>query len=562
MDPLGKNRRRFIGAVAGGATTTIPGLFSAGLVHAAATGRGTPVVAPHPHAGDAAGPTGVFDVTRFGAVGDGRTPATAGLQRALDACGSAGGGLVMVPPGTYATGALTLRSRTHLYLAPGSVLLASRRPEDYPPMKGRDEGVERMIHSALLSGVDLQDVSITGYGLIDGQGEPWWKADEAIRKLRVAAKLPREAENPEGAPLRWPRPRLINLIRCRNSRIEGITMKDGPAPNIHFVYCEGALVDGINVYQTRPARGTDGILVDSSKHVRITNCSLSGGSDCVGIKAGYNEEGRRIGLASEDIVISNCHMIHSSASGVAIGSETAGGINNVLVSDCVMQDCLSGVFIRAPRGRGGIVENLRITNIVMDRIEEQAFKISHFFDSIRMEGRFGFKPTFARSNVETVRGKRAPVDAGTPTFRDFDFSGIRISRARDVAVIEGLPERFIHGVTLDNFAVTQAKTGISCDMVTHLRISGFVVGALETPTVDVRDGDRLEIHRLRCGQPSANFPAVWLENVNGAFIHGCDIAAPAPGFAWLGQEQCKAIVLTGNNVPAPAPAAPTPGAPK
>jgi polygalacturonase len=555
MDPLGTNRRRFFGAVAGSASATLPAVLSAGLAHAAAAERGPAATSGHTRAGGETGVPCLFEVTRFGAVGDGRTPCTAALQRALDACGAAGGGLVLVPPGIYLTGSLSLRSCTHLHLAPGAVLLASARIEDFPPMKARDEGIERTIHSALLVGVDLHDVAISGTGTIDGQGEPWWKADEAIRKLRVAAKLPREAENPEGSPLRWPRPRLINFIRCRKTSVAGITLKDGPAPNIHFTYCEDAWVDGVSVHQARAARGTDGVIVDSSKHVRITGSFLSCGSDCVGIKSGYNEEGRRIGRPSEDVVIANCHMVHSSASGVAIGSESAGGVRNVVISDCVMQDCLSGVFIRSPRGRGGVVENVRVSNVVMDAIEEQALKVSHFFDSVRMEGRFGFRQSYSRSNVEMVRGKRAPVDEGTPMFRDFEFTGIRIGRTRDVAVIEGLPERFITGITLDNFSVSKAKTGVACDMVSDLRISGMVVGTLETPAIDARDVERLEVHRLRCAQPAPSLPVIWLENTKGAFLHGCDIAAVAGARGWLGQEQCQGVVQTGNNTP-PIPAPP------
>jgi polygalacturonase len=545
---VGKNRRQFMSAVGGGATAGLQNFLPLGLAQAATSGHGT---GPgHRGPGEASGITGLFDVVRFGAVGNGTTASTAGLQRALDAAGDAGGGLVFVPPGTYLTGALSLRSHCVLFLAAGATLRASQNPGDFPPMKGRDEGLERTIHAALLTGVDLQDVAVTGHGVLDGQGEPWWKADEEVRKLRVTRKLPREAENPENAPLRWPRPRVINLIRCRNATIAGITLQDGPSPNIHLLYCEGVLVEGVTIQQARPARGTDGIIVDSSKRVRIVNCALSSGADCVAIKSGYNQDGRRVGIASEDIVITGCHMHHTIGSGVAIGSETSGSVRNVVVSDCVMQDCNSGIFIRAPRGRGGVVENVRAANIVMDAITEQAIKISHFFDSIRMEGRFGFKPTFARSNVETVRGRRAPVDEGTPSFHDFDFTGFRIGRTRDIATIEGLPERFVHGIALDGFTVTQAKTGITCDMVDDLRISDVTVGKLETPAVDARDINRLEIHRLRCGQPEPTLPAVWLENVNGAFIHGCDVATP-PGatYAWLGQEQSKDVVQMGNKLP-------------
>jgi hypothetical protein len=224
-------------------------------------------------------------------------------------------------------------------------------------------------------------------------------------------------------------------------------------------------------------------------------------------------------------------------------------VRNVVVSDCVIEDGLSGIFVRAPRGRGGLVENLRFSNIVMDRIEEQGIKITHFFDSIRMEGRFGFKPTFARSNVETARSRKAPIDEGTPTFRQFEFSGIRIKQARDVAVVEGLPERYIRGLTFDGFSVGKAKTGFSCALVGEVTISDCTMGTLETPAVDAREAERVEIYRLKVARPQPAVPAVWLETVTGAFIHGCDVADAGPGFAWMRQDQSQAVTLAANHAP-------------
>jgi polygalacturonase len=538
MGPIERNRRQFIGVV-GGATAGLPGLLPSAI--------GRPAAARSAPPGSSGG---LYDVTRFGALGDGRTPCTDAFQKAIDACGTAGGGLVLVPPGHYFTGAIFLRSRVHLFLSPGATLIASQRPEDFPPVKGRDEGIERTIHAALINGFDLENVAITGAGLIDGQGDSWWKADEVTRKLRVDAKLPREAEHPADAPLKWPRPRVINLVRCKSAQIEGITIKDGACWNIHLVYCQDVVVDSLKTFQQRDARGTDAIVIDSSRQVRIAHCSLSSGSDCVGIKSGYNEDGRRVGLPAEDILITNCHMYHSPSSGLAIGSETSGGIRNVVMSNCVIQDCSSGVQFRSPRGRGNVVERIRISNLVMDRLLKQAVKVSHFFDSIRMEGRYGLNPSIGRRNPETARSRSAPIDGGTPTFRDFEFSGLTLGQIGEVATIEGLPERFITGITFQNIRVAQAKAGLFCTNVADLRIDNCTVGTLDTAAVDARDVQRLEIHRLRCGRPQPSTPVVWLDNVSGAFIHGCDIAAAAgPHFSWLHQEHSQ-VVLSANNVPA------------
>jgi polygalacturonase len=490
---------------------------------------------------------GLFDVTRFGAVADGRTSSTSALQRAIDAAAKTGGGMVILPPGNYLSGALFLRNHVHLYLSPGATLLASDRPEDFPPIKGREEGVERNVHASLITGVDLEDVSVTGPGILDGQGAPWWKADEVNRKMRLDAKVPREAEEPAGAPLRWPRPRMINFVRCRNVLVDGVTLRDGAGVNIHLLYCQDVVVNGITSFQKQHVRSSEAVIVDSSKRVRITGCHISSGADGVGIKSGYNEDGRRVGIASEDILISHCNMIRTS-SGVVVGSETSGGVRNVVVSNCTIHDCLSGIRIRAPRGRGGVVENVRVTNVVIDHAEEMGIKVSHYFDSIRSEGRY-IKSGPTRGNMEIARSRKAPIDEGTPTFRDFTFSGITLTRAREVALLEGLPERFIRGVVFEDITAAKTGGGISCTLAGDITISNFAIDALEGPAVDAREIERLEVYRLKCPRVPAEAPLIWMDNVARAFVHGCNVGEGGRSYDWLQQEQCREVALVANNVP-------------
>jgi polygalacturonase len=515
------------------------GFLGAGLAAPRIRLAGAPVPA------QASGATGVFDVTRFGAVRDGGTVCTAGLQRAIDACGAAGGGTVLVPAGCYLTGALFLRSHVHLALAAGATLACTDVPEHFPPVKSRDEGVDRMVHASLLTGVDLEGVTISGPGLLDGRGQRWWKAHDDTRKLRLADNLPREAENPPGSPLRWPRPRMINLIRCRGVLIEGVTVMDGPGTNVHLLYCEDVAIDRIVCFQNHLVSSSDAIIVDSTRRVSITRCRLSAGADSIGIKSGYNEEGRRIGRPSEDVVIESCHL-YKTSSGVVIGSETSGGVRNVVVSDCVIHACLSGIRIRAPRGRGGVVEKVRVSNLIIDGAEEMAIKISHFFDSIRSEGLF-IKPGPARGNLELARSRKALIDEGTPTFRDFTFSGLTLSRMHDVALVEGLPERFIQGLVFADITASQVPAGIACTMAADVTISNFAVDALDWPAVDAREVERLEVHRLRCPRPPADAPLVWLENVSQAYLHGCAVGS-SPG-EWLQQEQSRQITVAENHLP-------------
>jgi polygalacturonase len=389
-------------------------------------------------------------------------------------------------------------------------------------------------------------VAITGQGILDGQGEPWWTAHRVTRQMRVDRSVPRDAENPSGAPLKWPRPRVINFMRCRDVLIEGVTVVDTAFYGIHLVYCENVVLDGITTTQKTDAN-TTGVAIDSCRRVRVANSLITHGGDGIGIKSGYNEDGRRVNIPSEDIVITNCQFHHFGTTAIAIGSETAAGIRNVVISDCVLHDGAFAIQIRAPRGRGGTVEQIRFHNLVIDGIAETAVKITNFFDSIRSD------PTVSgpvRRNLELARSRKAPIDAGTPTFRDFVFSGIAVGKTKQLVVLEGLPERFIRGVSFQDVSVGEASSGISLSMGAEIGVSNFAVGKLQSPAVDAREVERLEVHRLRWARPYADAPAIWLESVAGAFIHGCDVASAGPTYDWLRAEQSHGVAVEGNNVPA------------
>jgi polygalacturonase len=444
-----------------------------------------------------------------------------------------------------------------LHLAAGAVLLASPRPEDYPPIKGREEGVERMVHSSLVTGVDLEDIGISGDGTIDGQGDPWWKLHDTIWKMRVEAKLPREAENPPGAPLKWPRPRTVNLIRCRDVVLDGVRLEDGPSYDVHLVYCEGARIERLTI--RRKAGGMEmtgmgtGIAIDSSKRVRVLGCEIVHLSNAIGLKAGYNEDGRRVGISCDDVLIANCHMT-GCMDGVAIGSETAGSIRNVLVTGCIIDKGRNGVHLRSPRGRGGVVENIRVCDVLFDELDGVAVNLSQFFDSVRM----GYmKGGSARHDLEIARSRKAPVDASTPTVRNLVYSGLTMGKVAQVAVFEGLPERFARRLVLENVTAAEVEAGVCCSLAAELKIDNVSLGTVETAVVDAREVEQLEVHRVSSSRPRDGAPVVWLENVTGALIDGCRVNDAPTGYEWLRQEQCHAITVAANQLPVAPPLPPT-----
>jgi polygalacturonase len=489
---------------------------------------------------------GVFDAARFGAVGDGRTLCTRALQRTIDACASERGSLVHLPPGRYLSGALFLRNNVHLRLSAGATLLASQRFEHFPPIASRHEGIERKVHASLLNGADLDNVTVSGRGTIDGQGPPWWEAHNKTRDLRLRRGLAREAENPPDAPLRWPRPRVINLVRCRGVVLSDLVVRDAPFYNLHLVYCEDVVIAGMTLIGLQ-AQHCDGIVLDSCKQVRVANCLVASGSESISLKSGYNEDGRRVGLPCEDIVVSNCNLSFSPGSAIAVGSETAGDIRNVLVTNCSISNTRYAVWIRSPRGRGGVVERIRVSASTIDKVAESVLMVSHFFDSVRMDGLFGEGPS-PDGNPETDRSLRPRPDHTTPSFRDLEFSGLTVGEARDLAVIEGLPERFISRVKIQDVIARQVKSGLTCARAADVTVANVSLHDLQQPAVAARDVERLEIFRLRCPLTVARAPLIHLDNVSGALIHGCDVAQEAARFVALRGLANHGVTVQGNRV--------------
>jgi polygalacturonase len=528
--PPGPGRRQLVRGLAAGGV---------GL----ASGWGWPTSARAAAAG------GVYDVTRFGARGDGKTLNTKAIQRAIDTCNKAGGGTVLVPPGNFLTGALFLRSHLRLEISSGATLLGSPRFEDYPAMTSRSDGLERKSYASLLTGESLENVVITGGGVLDGQGPPWWKAYDVVRTMRNERKLPREAENPEGAPLKWYRPRVINLIRCQGVALRDLTIRESPYWTVHLVYCQDVTVDGLTI-TTLQASNIDGIIIDSCKQVRVANCSIGAGSDSIALKSGYNEEGRRIGIPCDDVVISNCHFVNSIGAGISIGSETAGGIRNVAIHNCTIERCRYGVHIRSPRGRGGVVERVRMSNLMFDKIDDAALVVSHFYDSVRMDALFGDRA--ASDNPETDRTRKLPLGEGTPTLQDIDFSDLTVggSPRLALAVIEGLPERYIRGLSIRDLVAPQARAGVLLARAAQAHIAGLRMNPTDGPAIAARDVERLHIQGLICPKPGPKVPIIRLESAAGVFVHGCEIGPGATEFVRAEGKANRDLDVSGNNLPA------------
>ncbi len=449
----------------------------------------------------------VFNVVDFGAVGDEETNNTAAFARAIEACSRAGGGMVYVPAGRFVIGAVFLRSHITLYIEAGCTILGSQNIDDYPVIDGRWEGVECKHYASVINGDGLENIAIVGRGTIDARGQFWW---ERFKDLPYA------------------RGRLIGLYRCTDVLIQGVTLRNSPAWTVNPIYCDNVTVDSVTVINPNPSPNTDGINPDSSRNVRISNCHIDVGDDCITIKSGRDEDGRRVGKPCENITITNCTMLRGHG-GVVIGSEMSGGVNNVVISNCVFDGTENGIRMKTRRGRGGVVQDICVTNIVMRNVV-YALKLNMSYD--------GQSPDyFLPTDPE-------PVSERTPAFRNIHISHIRIHGAERAAHWGGLVEMPLSEISLSH-AVIDAKKGIYVMHGADLSFHDVRINTTEGPALYGEMVKNVEIDGLRTNRPLANTPVVELKQAAGVFLHDCSAVTGTDVYLRLTGAECRDIVLQG-----------------
>jgi hypothetical protein len=361
--------------------------------------------------------------------------------------------------------------------------------------------------------------------VIDGQGDAWWKAFRVVSAMRQKLGLQeREPENPPGSPLRWARPRMINLYRCKNVLIGGLTVVNSPSWNLHPVLCDNITIDQVTILAPYESPNTDGIDPDSCRNMRISNCYISVGDDCITIKSGYRFQ--KSNLPSENIAITNCVFARGHG-GVGVGSETAGGVRNVTVSNCLCDGTDRGLRFKTARGRGNVVENFRANNVVMRGVGD-ALSITMFYNA---------------GDPRTAQ----PVDERTPMFRNIHLSDITATNVKRAAIIEGLPEMPIRTLSISNFQAS-AGAGISCSNVAGMTFDNVAMDAGKGPAMAAADLSGLEVYRFTDRNPQKDQPAMRLENVNDGLIQSCTAIEGTGTFLELSGAGTREISLIANRL--------------
>ncbi|MBO0356437.1 glycoside hydrolase family 28 protein [Hymenobacter sp. BT186] len=396
-----------------------------------------------------------YDIAAYGAVADGQTINTQTIQATIDKCSAAGGGTVVVPKGTFRTGAIFLKRGVNLLIEKDGVLKGSTRPEDYPQVATRWEGTEQQFTAALLNATDLTNVTIEGAGTIDGSGEEWVE-------LARQARLQEKGAVSTTAPRRG-RPRLICFQNCRKARIANLKLNNQAVWGLHILYCTGMVVENLTIRAAHNIPSSDGIDVDSSRDVRISGCDIDVNDDCISIKSGKDADGLRVNRPSEDILIEKTRFGYGHG-GVAMGSETSGGIRRVTVRNCVAEaDNWAPIRFKSQPSRGGVVEDITYRDMVL-RNTRQAFEFN-------MEWRMVPPVAPPAQVLPVVRNVKLINITGTVT------AGGRI---------HGLKDSPIENVSFRNCVVT-AQKGLVLENVRGLDTSGLKLTVAEGEAIVRRD---------------------------------------------------------------------------
>lgn len=408
--------------------------------------------------GAARSPSGkaVFDACAYGAVGDGATLATAAIQRAIDACAAAGGGLVSLSPGEYLSGALFVKSHVHLRIDKGATLLGVRDDSAYGVQPTRVAGIEMPWPAGLVNADDQEDVEISGDGSIDGQGDFWWAKYWELRK----------SYEPRG--IRWAadydcrRVRLLVVMNSRDVTVAGLTLRRSGFWTVQITYSDRVTVDGIRIADNAVVGGvkgpsTDGVDIDSSRRVLVQHCDIDNNDDDICLKAGRDSDGLRVNRPTEYVVIRD-NVCRRGGGVVSFGSETSGGIRQVVAYRNTGIGTSEGIRFKSSRTRGGSVEDILIRDLTLTGVP------------LPFTFNLDWNPQFSYARIPP--GMKAvpphwvvlatpvePPERGYVDFRNITIASVTATGARQILTADGMAEKPIGAVRWENITAQGLRAG-------------------------------------------------------------------------------------------------------
>lgn len=398
-----------------------------------------------------------YNIRDHGAQAGGAFLNSIAIATAIEVCSAHGGGRVVVPSGVWLTGAIHLLSQVELHLEAGAELRFSRDPSHYLPVVYQQRGGVRCYnYSPFIYARNCHDIALTGYGVLEGQGDTWWPWKHAQPGMTdlFAANLQQRpvSDRVYGTPEQGVRPAFFQAIDCQDVLIEDVVFRNSPAWTIHPVWCENVTIRGVTVTNPAHAHNTDGIDPDGCRNVLVEHCLVDTGDDGICLKSGREPDAWETGLPCENVVVRHCR-VRSAHGGFVIGSETASGIANVLVHDCDFDGTDIGVRVKSRAGRGAFIKKVQIERIRMRGIRDEAILVT-----LRHDG----EPLGRSSNA--LASKRVP-DLRDFLFRDIESTGSRVGLR-----LEGLPDHPLRSLHFRNVRISAETEQVSehvDDLVMH-----------------------------------------------------------------------------------------------
>ena len=495
----------------------IPSLVISTLISLSAVAQSTPVYS-WTNLPTIAQPTfrkDTITITSLGAKADGITLNTKAINTAILQCSQKGGGVVLIPGGLWLTGPVELKSNVNLHLKKGATLLFTEDKSQYALVEGAYEGKKAARNQSPISGMNLENVAITGQGILDGNGDAWravhkrqlnsdqWKAkvasggvikddgltwypSEQFKKAsleNMSMLLSPDKPLASFANMKdFLRPNLVVFNNCKKVLLEGVTFQNSAAWCLHPLMCQDLTIRNVTTKNPEYAHNGDGMDIESCKNFLIEGCTLDVGDDAICIKSGKDEEGRKRGMPTENGIIRN-NTVYNGHGGFVIGSEMSGGARYLFVSNCTFMGTDKGLRFKSVRGRGGVVEHIYAKDIFMKDIVGEAI----FFDMYY----------FVKFATDGERDERPMVNEGTPVFRNMKFENIVCRGAQIGIFVRGLPEMAIQNIVMENM-VLQADKGVELTDASGIKLDHIQLITKETkPVIAIQNSHDLSFDSIQ-----------------------------------------------------------------
>lgn len=510
-------------------------------------------------------PESRFNIVEYGAVADGKTLNTEAFSQVINACAEKGGGTVVVPPGTWLTGPIRLRSNVNLHLERGALVQFSNRIIDFPLIAGFDGKSKRYFITQPIHAYREKNIGITGEGIFDGagevwryvkkekqterqwkdltssggvvtpDGEQWWPSKEAMEGEKYLAEIEKSGKELTAADYakarEYMRPDMVRLVQCTNILLDGPTFRNSPRFHVYPFQSENIIVRNIKIQTDWSAQNGDGLDFGACRNILVYNTTVDVGDDAICLKPGSIADRQKPGPSCENIVIADCIVYHGHG-GFVIGSGSRGGAQNVMVRNCVFIGTDVGLRFKSLRGNGGLIKNIYAENIQMRNIANEAILFDMYYG--------GYAPDETQA-PDTGQKRTEPVTALTPQFEDFYIKNIVCNGAKRSVLINGLPEMPVKNIHIEDVRIASEEGALLID-AEGISLRRTEISPKTGPVVSVINSRNVELSKVTYPRGAETFLTLRGNKTENIKIEGTDLSSAKKDID-IGKEVSERAVI-------------------